>query len=99
MNEQIKLLPESQDDLTELYKFYENQAEGLGEYCIDVIFAELDRLKFFAGIHPKLFNYHRCLTPRFPVSIYYKIVNQDVIIAAILDNRTNPQKSEKRLNK
>lgn len=97
MTYRLKLLPEARQDVKTLRQFYDKQAFGLGEYCIDAIVADLDRLKFFAGIHPKVFGYYRSLVHRFPVSIYYSVIMDEVVIAAILDNRKNPKKIYKTL--
>jgi plasmid stabilization system protein ParE len=99
MTYRLKLLPEARQDVKDLQQFYNKQAVGLGEYCIDAIVTDLDRLRFFAGIHPKVFGYHRSLVHRFPVSIYYAVMYDEVVVAGILDNRKNPKKIYKTLLK
>jgi plasmid stabilization system protein ParE len=99
MTYSVRLLPEAYQDLQNLYHFYEVQTEGLGQYCVDSVFVELDRLAFFAGIHLKALGYHRALTKRFPLSIYYTFNTEEVVVVAILDNRAHPQKRISRLAK
>ncbi len=45
----------------------------------------LDLLATNAGVHPKLFGYHRSLSKRFPFAIYYRVEPDVVRVDAILD--------------
>ncbi|SPF47712.1 conserved hypothetical protein [Syntrophobacter sp. SbD1] len=47
----IKLLDEVERDLIDGFAFYERQSKGLGEYCFDSIFADMESLSLHAGIH------------------------------------------------
>ena len=87
----IKILTSASQDLTEGYRFYEKQSEGLGSYFLDSLFSDIDSLKIYAGIHPTYFNkYYRLLSKRFPFAVYYRIENGIILIYAILDCRRNP---------
>jgi hypothetical protein len=44
-------------------------------------------------------GYHRSQVHRFPVSIYYAVIVDEVVVAGILDNRKNPKKIYKTLLK
>lgn len=46
--------------------FYDKQGEGVGDYFFDSLFADIDSLALYAGIHLKIFGYHRLLAKRFP---------------------------------
>jgi len=53
------------------YRFYENQVKGLGIYFLDSLYADIDSLLFFAGIHQMIQGgYLRMLAKRFPFAIY-----------------------------
>jgi plasmid stabilization system protein ParE len=89
----IKLTSSAVDDLSEGRFFYEKQGEGLGEYFFDSLFSDIDSLTLYAGIHPKVFGYHRMLSKRFPYAIYYKLEEKSaVIVWRILDLRRHPRK-------
>lgn len=94
----IKLLPEAYEDLKAIELFYDNQVPRLGQYCVDLLFSELDRLSYFAGVHAKVKGCHRMLVQRFPLSIYYSVSGECVTVIAILDNRQNPIDNLNRLN-
>ena len=55
-------------------RFYEQQAEGVGEYFLDTLFSDIDSLVISGGIHPIHFGkYHRLLSKRFPFAVYYPL--------------------------
>lgn len=44
------------------YRFYENQAPGIGSYFLGALYSDIDSLIVNAGIHPVCFgHYHRLL--------------------------------------
>ena len=85
-------------DLLEGYAFYERQRAGIGEYFLDSLFADIDALTLFAGIHPKPDGrLHRSLAKRFPFAIYYEIRDDVAIVVAVLDCRRDPASITQRL--
>jgi plasmid stabilization system protein ParE len=86
----IKLLPSARNDLRKSRHFYERQSKGLGEYFLNSIFADIDSLILFAGIHNKKYDFFRMLSKRFPYAIYYKIESDIIVVYRILDLRKDP---------
>lgn len=80
-------------------EFYNLQKTGLGVYFQDTIFAEIDSLIIYAGVHIIKYGYYRSLARNFPYAIYYKIEDKTIIIVAVLDCRQNPSFIKQRLNK
>lgn len=95
----IRILDSASQDLISGFHFYEKQDAGLGNYFIDSLFSDIDSLLVYAGIHAMYFGHHRLLSKRFPFAIYYKILNHDVSVYAVLDCRKNPAWTRERLNK
>ena len=94
----IRILPAARQDLVDGFRFYENQAEGVGRYFLDTLYSDIESLRLNAGIHSKQAgNFHRLLSKRFPYSLYYQIDGDRVLIYAVLDNRRNPEWISKRL--
>ena len=93
----LLVLPEAQDDLIDAYWFYEEQSDGVGKFFVESIIADMERLTFLAGIHSLHFGKHRMIASRFPYSIYYMVEEQTVRISAILDDRRDPDRTERRL--
>ena len=89
----IRILGSALEDLHSGRQFYENQAEGVGEYFFDALFTDIDSLALYAGVHQKFFGYHRLLARRFPYAIYYKMADPNTeIVQRVLDLRQHPQK-------
>jgi plasmid stabilization system protein ParE len=95
----IIILPAARDDLADGFDFYERQREGLGDYFLDSLASDIDSLQLYAGIHLKVFGFHRLLSKRFPYAAYYDLVNQTTRIWAVLDCRQDPESLRRRLTK
>ncbi len=94
---QVKILAGAEQDLTDGYYFYERQSSGLGTYFIDSLYADIDSLAYFGGIHRIVFKHHRLLSNRFPFAVYYKIVENVVLVTSVLDCRRKPSWTRQRL--
>ena len=86
------------DDLTEGFRFYEEQDVGLGEYFLESIVGDARSLGKTAGIHRKVYGYHRKLGTIFPFGIYYSVTGEEVLVFAILDQRSEPSWIRDELN-
>ena len=95
----IEILDEAQEDLIEGFRFYEDREIGLGSYFLDCLFADIDSLVLFAGIHQVVYGYHRSLSKRFPFAIYYDVEGELIRVHAVLDCRRNPSWIRKRITK
>ena len=94
----IKILESASQDLVDGFHFYEKQQNGLGAYFLDSLFADIDSLAIYAGIHAIVFdNYYQLLSKRFPFAVYYRLNRDEVIIYAVLDSRRNPAWNHNRL--
>ena len=85
-------------DLADGFDFYERNEPGLGSYFLDSLYADIDLLKFYAGIHMIRFGkYHRLLSKKFPYGIYYLVKEDSVVVRAVLDLRRDPEQIKRRL--
>ncbi len=92
----IRLLSIAVDDIASGRSFYERQQAGLGDYFLDSLFSDIDSLLLHAGIHQKVFGYHRTLSRRFPTRSY-RVEGEEIQIWRVLDCRQNPVSIAKRL--
>lgn len=69
----------------------------MGAYFDESLFSEIESLHLYAGIHLKMFGYHRLLSKRFPYAIYYDLEAQTVRVWAVLDCRQDPVSIRRRL--
>ena len=86
-------------DLADGRIFYERQGgEALGDYFFNSVFADIDSLALYGGIHGKVDEYYRVLARRFPYAIYYKMDGPDeAVIYRVLDCRRDPRKIRRAL--
>jgi len=94
----IKILSSAVDDLHAGRLFYEKQGGWLGEYFFDSLFSDIDSLVLYAGIHQKVFGYHRLLSKRFPYAVYYMLEEDLAVVWRVLDLRRHPDKIRQALD-
>lgn len=98
----VRIARSAERDLLQGHVFYEQQQAGIGDYFLDSLFADIDALALYAGIHPKpltgrLQHLHRTFATRFPFAVYYEVRDDVVTVLAVLDCRQNPASITKRL--
>jgi len=49
----VSITRSAEQDLLKGFAFYERRQEGIGSYFLDSLYAEIDSLALFGGIHPK----------------------------------------------
>jgi len=87
----IRILDLAERDLIEGFRFYEAQEVGLGSYFLTSLYAEIESLRIYAGVHEKPFKaYYRLLSHRFPFAVFYTFEKNVVSIHAVLDCRRDP---------
>ena len=62
----IRVSDDAEEDIVRGAAFYEHKTPELGDQFRRSMQEEIERLATFAGIHAKLFGYHRYLCRRFP---------------------------------
>jgi plasmid stabilization system protein ParE len=93
----VRILPTALEDLDRGRRFYARQRKSLGEYFLDALFSDIDSLELYAGIHMKVFDFHRLLAKRFPYAVYYRVDGETCIVFRVLDCRQEPEKTTKDL--
>ena len=88
----LRILASAFNDLADGRDFFERQGAGVGEYFLDSLFSDIDSLLLYAGVHRKVFGYHRLLSKRFPCAVYYQFDGKDAILYRVLDLRQDPRK-------
>ena len=85
-------------DLADGFDFYERNEPGIGGYFLDSLYADIDSLKLYAGIHMIHFGkHHRLLSKKFPCGIYYLMEDNTILVRAVLDLRRDPRQIKRRL--
>ena len=86
----VQVLDEATADLADGFRFYERQADSLGNYFLDSLWSDIQSLRIFGGIHAIQYGYHRLISKRFPFAVYYRIEDGVVRVRAVLDCRRDP---------
>jgi plasmid stabilization system protein ParE len=88
----LEILSEAEQDLIAGAKFYEAQGAGLGDHFLDSLYADIDSLLPYAGIHRVVFGFHRALSKRFPYAIFYRLERDQGLVRVyrVLDLRRDP---------
>jgi plasmid stabilization system protein ParE len=87
----VRLLRPALNDLATGRRFYDRQQKGIGDYFFDSLFADIDSLARYAGVHQVEFGFHRKLASRFPYAIYYRLIEGEAIVFRVLDCRRDPK--------
>ena len=77
--------------------FYARQGKTVGDYFLESLFSDIDALELYAGVHMKVFDYHRMLARRFPYAVYYRIDGDGCVVFRVLDCRQEPEKTTEAL--
>lgn len=91
--------PEAEQDVSDIYDWYESQRDGLGE----VFLAYLGGLTKQLSIYPErwrvIYNGTRkAILRRFPYSVYYRLgSDRTILIVAVLHDRRDPDYVQDRI--
>ncbi len=83
----VDISSDAEEDLIDGYWSYEGQSPGLGNYFRDCLIADIESLAYYGGIHAIEYGLYRALSKRFPFCIYYRVDEDVVTVAAVLDAR------------
>jgi hypothetical protein len=95
----LRILESARRDLLAGYNFYERQERGVGEYFLNSLFADIDSLTLYGGIHPLKHGLHWMLASRFPYAVYYRLEKEVIVVRAVLGCRRDPTWITKRLKR
>jgi plasmid stabilization system protein ParE len=93
----VQVLEDATADLADGVLFYEQKADGLGEYFLDSLWSDILSLRIYGGVHDVHYGYFRLLAKRFPYAVYYRIENNTARVRAVLDCRRDPNWISNRL--
>ena len=97
MTVNLRLRPESEQDLADAAIWYEEQREGLGNQFLDEalsVFSVIsDTPLMFPIVHR---NIRRALLHRFPFGVYYLIESDEIVVVAVMHGSRNPRRWKSR---
>jgi hypothetical protein len=75
----VILLAEALEDLENARDFYDRQQQGVGDYCVGCLIADMEKLADYHGIHPKHFGAIACSPPDFRSACTIKSSNRQSV--------------------
>lgn len=91
MSFQVRYLQEVREDIQDAWLWYEEQKEGLGDEFVDHVETAIQKI----SLNPFRFpiaseNRRKAVLPRFPFTIFFEVVEPDIIIIAVFHFSRNP---------
>jgi plasmid stabilization system protein ParE len=90
--------PAAAADVEDAYQWYETQRPGLGEEFLAAIKATIEESMI---ANPERFSVvyrqtRRALLRRFPYGLYYRIIDDQIVVVACMHGRRNPRRWQSR---
>jgi plasmid stabilization system protein ParE len=98
MAAELVVTPETEQDILEVYAWYENRRAGLGaEYlsCVDACIEAICRSPEMHAVIQE--NYRRGLVRRFPYAVFYEYAEGRVTVYGVFHTSRDPNKWHQRL--
>ena len=96
---ELILWPEAEQDIADARQWYEERHEGLGddfETCLDEAFEKLTRFPtVFGAVYSGL---RRFQVRRFPYGVYFQVLDETVVVVAVLHSRQDLKRLGKRIH-
>jgi len=90
--------PEAKKELFKAIHYFEECQSGLGLEFSKEIFSTIQRIIHFPVAWSKFSeNTRRCLTNRFPYGVIYQIVEEEIVVIAIMQLNREPDYWKKRI--
>jgi plasmid stabilization system protein ParE len=98
MINRVRLKLSAVEDLAEGFAWYERQRTGLGDEFLDALRECVESItRHPRGNAVALNKVRRALVSRFPYSVFYEPMDEEIIVRAIFHNARRPARWRKRL--
>ena len=92
MSRALIVRPEAESDMEEVQAWYDQQRTGLGADFLLCVEETLDRIvrnpEMYGILHRDI---RRAFVRRFPYGVFYRIVEDQVIVVGVFHGRRNPR--------
>ena len=89
--------PTAAADVEEAYRWYEGQRAGLGEEFLAAVSIVIESLESCPERFPVVYRQtHRVNLRRFPYGLFYRIIDDQVIIVVCMHGRRHPRRWQSR---
>jgi plasmid stabilization system protein ParE len=88
----LRFLPAVEEDALAGYRWYEQRALGLGEEFLRMFYACAGEIPQNPSLYPAIHRtFRRRLLRRFPYAIYFRIVDDEVVVFGLFHCARNPR--------
>jgi plasmid stabilization system protein ParE len=99
MAAKLIIAPETAQDISEAFGWYETRRDGLGEEFLGCVEACIQRVCRYPEIHAKVHeDYRRALVRRFPYAVFYEYAHETVTVYGVFHTSRDPEKWRQRLS-
>jgi toxin ParE1/3/4 len=89
--------PAAAADVEDAYRWYEAQQTGLGEEFLAAVRVVIESMMANPELFPVVYREtRRALLRRFPYGIYYRIVEDQIVVVACMHGRRDPRRWQSR---
>ena len=93
----VRLREEADQDLAEAATWYEQQRQGLGQKFLDEALAIFRAIAAQPMMYPVLHrSTRRALISRFPFGVYFRVVDTQIVVLAIMHGSRHPRRWKSR---
>ncbi|GAB4278967.1 MAG: type II toxin-antitoxin system RelE/ParE family toxin [Coriobacteriia bacterium] len=79
-------------DLREAFDWYESQREGLGADFLDAIDSAIANALKNPAAYPLVYrDVRRILVRRFPYGVYYRVLDEEILVIAVMHAAQHPR--------
>ncbi|MCK9362979.1 MAG: type II toxin-antitoxin system RelE/ParE family toxin [Syntrophales bacterium] len=93
----LRLRPESEQDLADAAVWYEEQRDGMGNQFLDEVLSVFSVISetplMFPVVHR---NIRRALIHRFPFGVYYRVESDGIVVVAVMHGSRDPRQWKSR---
>jgi toxin ParE1/3/4 len=89
--------PAAAADVEDAYRWYEARRRGLGDEFLTAVSGVIEALMAYPESFPVVYRQTRCVNlRRFPYGLYYRIVDDQIIVVAYMHGRRDPRRWQAR---
>jgi len=93
----LRLRPESEQDLADAAVWYEDQRDEMGNQFLDEVLSVFSVISetplMFPVVHR---NIRRALIHRFPFGVYYRVESDGIVVVAVMHGSRDPRQWKSR---
>jgi len=94
---EVRLRPETEEDLADAAAWYEEQRQGLGHEFLDEVLTMLSSIAETPLMYPNVHrNTRRAVIHRFPFSVYFRTEDATIVVVAVMHGSRNPRRWKSR---